>query len=280
MIKTNSRHKIVDGLTCKRCRQSFSARKQRVDAGLAIFCSRKCASLWNAEQKGKKYVGKENGKVTFDKAKNNYYVYWFEPETLKRKTTSYAHWWWEINKGEIPDGYRASYKDKNPLNIDPENIILISKEEFGNAISERLLGHLVDTETLQKMSNAKKGTHLSDEHKKKISISLEHRWERGEFETVHVGEHHRLWKGGTNPYPRKFSNRLRLKIKKRDKFICQSCGINTYGDKMGHIHHIDGDKQNCSEDNLILLCATCHNAVHGRSNVTNNKIEELKSMLQ
>jgi len=279
-MKTSSRHKIVEGLICKKCGATFSAREQRVKAGLGIFCSTKCASLWNAQQNGKKYVGKENGKSAFDKTKQSYYVYWFEPDTLKRKTTSYARWYWEVYRGEVPDKYRASYKDGNPLNIAPENIVLISPDEFGKAVSERLMGHTFSDETKKKMSEARIGKTLSDEHKKKIGRSVHNRWKSGEFETIHVGKNHRLWKGGVKSYPRKFSERLKLKIKRRDKFTCQSCGINTYGSRSGHVHHINGDKQNCLMSNLILLCSTCHNAVHNRCGLTNGKIEELKGYLK
>src|SRR4030042_1732670 len=100
----------------------------------------------------KKYVGKENSKMSFDKNKQAYYVYWFEPDTLVRKTTSYARWWWEVNKGEIPDGYRASYKDGDTTNISIENIIVISPKEFGSAASKRLMGHKIDLQTREKIS--------------------------------------------------------------------------------------------------------------------------------
>jgi transcription elongation factor Elf1 len=279
MEKTNSRHKIVSGLICKNCGNPFSTREQRVKTGLGIFCSRKCSSLWKAKQSGKKYVGKENGKLSFDKIKGCYYVYWFEPDTLKRRTTSYARWWWETNKGEVPDGYRASYKDHDPMNTDPNNICLISLKEYGITVSRRLMGHGFSSKTLEKMSNIKKGKPLSDEHKKNISDSLYRRWESGEFDTIHVGKHHRLWKGGVKIYPRKFSERLKLKIKRRDGFRCKSCGTDVYGSRSGHVHHVDGDKQNCEDVNLVLLCSTCHLAIHGKSNITSDEIKYYRSKL-
>jgi len=49
---------------------------------------------------------------------------------------------------------------------------------------------------------------------------------------------------------------------------------------VGHVHHIDGNKQNSSEENLVLVCITCHNAIHGKGTITNDEIEYYKSMLK
>jgi hypothetical protein len=58
---------------------------------------------------------------------------------------------------------------------------------------------------------------------------------------------------GNFPYPLEFSNCLKKIIYKRDRGICQLCY------KKGYIiHHIDYDKNNNKESNLILLCKTCH----------------------
>ena len=60
--------------------------------------------------------------------------------------------------------------------------------------------------------------------------------------------------GGGVQYGNEFTNELKTKIRKRDKFICNICS------KTGIVvHHIDYDKYNSSERNLIILCKTCHN---------------------
>lgn len=57
---------------------------------------------------------------------------------------------------------------------------------------------------------------------------------------------------GNAPYPLKF-NYMRKIILKRDNHICQKCG------RVGtHVHHIDYNKQNCGENNLITLCGKCN----------------------
>lgn len=69
---------------------------------------------------------------------------------------------------------------------------------------------------------------------------------------------------GYKKYPIVFNNRLKYKIRKRDNFICQKCGLREdehyRGNKLINltIHHIDYNKQNCKEDNLISLCHRCN----------------------
>ena len=64
-------------------------------------------------------------------------------------------------------------------------------------------------------------------------------------------------------YPSEFNKELKNKIKKRDKFICQHCGKTEEENvkktkKCLTVHHIDYNKNNCNENNLITLCANCH----------------------
>ena len=68
---------------------------------------------------------------------------------------------------------------------------------------------------------------------------------------------------GKSIYTAEFSKRLKDKIRQRDNFTCQKCEeteeyhLIVYG-KVLSVHHIDYDKQNCKEDNLITLCSKCH----------------------
>ncbi len=52
-----------------------------------------------------------------------------------------------------------------------------------------------------------------------------------------------------------FNKKLKNKIKKRDSYSCQLCGKT----EELHIHHIDYNKKNNEENNLITLCRKCHN---------------------
>jgi len=79
------------------------------------------------------------------------------------------------------------------------------------------------------------------------------------------GENHPNWKGGISkePYGKKWTKKLREKVRKRDNYECQFCGLTQaehyaiYNEKL-HVHHIDKNKKNNSSDNLITLCHSCH----------------------
>ena len=69
-----------------------------------------------------------------------------------------------------------------------------------------------------------------------------------------------------NPYPAEWSKIKKL-IKERDDHTCQLCGdkenTNNHSTNNGHhIHHIDYNKKNLNQQNLIELCQKCHNATH------------------
>jgi len=79
---------------------------------------------------------------------------------------------------------------------------------------------------------------------------------------LNVGENNPSWKGGIAyfPYPDEWKDDLKESIRKRDNYTCQECG--THQDELNrklHIHHIDYNKDNLSENNLISLCNSCHN---------------------
>lgn len=84
------------------------------------------------------------------------------------------------------------------------------------------------------------------------------------------GSNNPNWRGGNTriivPYPATWFN-IRIKIRERDKGICGWCGEDASymrGNQLvqGAVHHIDYNKRNVAEKNLITLCAACH----GRTN--------------
>ena len=74
------------------------------------------------------------------------------------------------------------------------------------------------------------------------------------------GEEHWNWQNGKSfeKYGTEFNKKLKEKIKKRDNYQCQSCN---FQNKLV-IHHIDYNKLNNVENNLISLCRPCHGKVH------------------
>ena len=74
-----------------------------------------------------------------------------------------------------------------------------------------------------------------------------------------VGSNNPNWQGGIAPskYTTHFLKRQRFQICDEFKNTCPVCGnvCVKYG---GHVHHIDYDKKNNDNKNLILLCKFCH----------------------
>lgn len=69
------------------------------------------------------------------------------------------------------------------------------------------------------------------------------------------------WKGGITIHrrPPGFDNKKKEYINKKYNYTCQDC--NKHQDKLKHkleIHHIDHDRFNNKEENLIPLCKVCH----------------------
>ena len=64
------------------------------------------------------------------------------------------------------------------------------------------------------------------------------------------------------------TDELKQKIRKRDSYICQNCGITEKIHKIKYgriltVHHIDYNKQNCKESNLITVCLSCNLKANG-----------------
>lgn len=84
---------------------------------------------------------------------------------------------------------------------------------------------------------------------------------------------HSNWLGGISklPYSFKWTKELKEQIRKRDNYLCKICHKHQINDlkqfkKKFPIHHIDYNKKNCSEDNLITLCKSCHHKTNKNRN--------------
>jgi len=99
---------------------------------------------------------------------------------------------------------------------------------------------------------------------------------KGENNPFYGKSHTKEWskaqsirKGGTglpgefNPYGNEFTHELREYIRNRDNYTCQECGKHQKDNnknKKLEVHHVDYDKNNNIEENLISLCKSCHTA--------------------
>jgi hypothetical protein len=72
---------------------------------------------------------------------------------------------------------------------------------------------------------------------------------------------HPMWEDGLSrlPYPIEFNHKLKESIRDRDNHECQLCHIKEKElDRKLDIHHIDYNKLNCEDINLITLCNPCN----------------------
>ena len=94
--------------------------------------------------------------------------------------------------------------------------------------------------------NPMKGKHHSIETLKKISERCGNKLDK-----------HPNWRGGLSfeEYPIEFNDEFKQKIRKRDNWECKICNCKN---RSLDVHHIDYNKKNCKEDNLITLCHSCH----------------------
>lgn len=110
------------------------------------------------------------------------------------------------------------------------------------------------------------------ETRKLQSIKIKESWLRPGSRSSRTNSNHWNWQGGIakNPYNSSFKS-IRNLIRLRDNFQCQLCGIGEEDlSRQLAIHHIDFDKQNCVEENLIALCNSCNVKVnYNRENLTN-----------
>jgi len=253
------RHKGVE-VICEWCGANFIARKSRVKEGRGKFCSRSCGNKGKSEPKE---IGIEHGKVY--KSGNRCIVRWYD-ETGNQRNTSYGKWQWEqmYGKGSIPKGYKVGFIDENALNAVPENLYLQSPEELGRKASKRLKAVPKSESHKQALSDARKGMKLSESHARNIALATKKKWENGDFDKVHYGEYNSNWRGGVEKeYPNEYRAIVGF-IRDRDRYTCQICGKRNLKGRKGAVHHIDADKYNNEQQNLILLCSKCHNKIHAK----------------
>jgi hypothetical protein len=66
---------------------------------------------------------------------------------------------------------------------------------------------------------------------------------------------------------KRFNNSLKLKIRTRDGFLCKCCGISEENhlkllNRKLTVHHINYNKFNCKENNLITTCVKCNSCAN------------------
>jgi len=128
----------------------------------------------------------------------------------------------------------------------------------------------MDTPEVKEKLQWMKGKHHSEESKLKRAETLRKIW----YETPETwanrnyeGSGNPNWRGGVEGnYPWEFS-KIKEKIKIRDVYTCQECGVKE-GDCYDYldVHHIDTNKENNDPSNLVTLCPRCHGLEHRKMN--------------
>ena len=78
----------------------------------------------------------------------------------------------------------------------------------------------------------------------------------------------------SSKYPKEFySTELRQKILKEQENKCFLCGAELVNP---HLHHIDYNKNNCDDENLVFLCPRCHAKTNTNRVFWKNALNEKK----
>ena len=140
------------------------------------------------------------------------------------------------------------------------------------------------------------GRHHSEEVKRKNSMGRKQQFQNG---FIHprgmLGRHHGVetkeaisfasrlsnnsnWQGGLSfePYDSRFNDQLKKRIRKRDNYMCQLCGL-TESELCYtlQIHHVDYNKKNNVDTNLISLCLHCHTKTNHKRKIWEKKLQHL-----
>jgi len=155
----------------------------------------------------------------------------------------------------------------------------IYRKKMSKKMSETMKGRPFTEEHRKKLSEAKKGklspmkgksNPHSQEHRKKLSEVMKGK-NKGKIcseetrKKISKAMKGKNWKGGVSflPYPPIFNNELKQFVKDRDNNECQNpyCRGNS---KRLTSHHIDFNKDNCSQFNLITLCVSCNSRANNK----------------
>jgi hypothetical protein len=155
----------------------------------------------------------------------------------------------------------------------------IISEEHRKRISESLKGNVVSEETKKKLREINLGKKYSEETRRKMSESR--KYSRTEEEQKRIGdmmkgEKNPAWNGGSSflPYSSEWTNELKQFIMKRDGFKCQNPYC-YHKNTVLNVHHIDYNKKNCGEYNLITLCSSCNCRANANRGFWGNLYNEL-----
>ena len=239
----------IERVTCKHCRnifESYVSHKKK-------FCSHKCYSEYPKSkeiiEKWRKTMIREN---KFLKGKDSpMYSKKMSKESIQKRLKTLEGRFSEIGR-KSGETRKRLFKEGKLINWNKgKKLDFIPKMAFkkGN----------------KPWNKGVKGLHLNSKTEFKKG---QEPWNKNMIGYM-AGEKNGNWMNGKSfePYGIEFNKHLKLKIKERDNFTCQECGITedelklkeklSYNQSL-RIHHLDYCKQNNSPFNLMSLCLRCH----------------------
>lgn len=176
----------------------------------------------------------------------------------------------EEHKRNLSKSHKGKPSPRKGTKCSDETKKKISESNLGKVSPRK--GAKLSEETKQKIRVANVGKRLPEEVRLKIGRSLRGRkaWNKGKkYKSIKgsvatTGEKNPNWRGGISfgEYSSEWTDYLKESIRKRDKYVCQMCGIHqdelSGFIKVFDIHHIDYIKDNLNPENLITLCRSCH----------------------
>ena len=216
---------------CKDCGAIISYQSALYGTEKCLSCSRKGQRLSNETKKKISIANKGKKRSKESKLKMS--------KAKKGKSLSKEH---RIKLSKILSGKNNHFFGKH------------HSKESKEKMTIALTGKYPSKETRLKMSKAQRGNknNLGNHHSKETCLKMS---------KSRKGDKNPRWQGGVSflPYTQDFSKDLKLKIRCRDNHICQGCGMTEkeHGKNLS-IHHIDYNKFNCQETNLITTCISCN----------------------
>lgn len=145
-------------------------------------------------------------------------------------------------------------------------------------ISKARKGHKTSEETRLKIGRKNKGKVRSKELREMVSKKLQGRSfskarKEKHKQNVLRGSKHPRWTGTSKfGYSSEFLSLIRKLIRERDNFICRLCK-NPEDGRALDVHHIDYNRKNDSQNNLISLCLRCHRKTNFKRDYWKNYFE-------
>lgn len=244
---------------CLNCENTFLKKKSLSHEQWIIrkYCCYMCSvEFKNKIQKQKKIASKKCeycGKYFFKKS-NQSKDYWNKRKGCSR---SCSH---KIKFKYFPP-YKRDESHKEKMSIIIKNLPSIEKHR----------------ERFSKMNSDKKGKTIEEIYGIDKAIKIRKKLTK-------FGKENGNWIDGRSflPYKYSFNKNLKKKIKIRDNYICKNCGISESEYKNKEtlkrgltIHHIDYDKNNSDENNLITLCKKCNSLANGNREIWKIKYQKL-----